>query len=120
MKKITSYIMRVTLIALVIQVICPLFVSAVSINAEFHLVSSKASMHTEKHSVNLPALLKEKEEESENEDKHSDIVLIPLIDFSDLESVLSRYHNSKITRLTSLDCIDRHPPLFTLHRVFLI
>jgi hypothetical protein len=119
MKKGAIHILRLALIALAFQVLSPLFVSVVSIVDDFSSNQIKTALHAETHSVSAPALLKEKDE-SETEEHHFDVELIPLIDFSRLASVLSEHHKEKITPFASLQRIDCRPSLYTLHSVFLI
>jgi hypothetical protein len=128
MKKGAPNFMRLALFALLIQVVCPLFLSVRTPNSEFtisevkyslHISIAGSALHAEKHSVNAPALLKEKDE-TEGENHNYTVDLIPLIDFSDLSSVLSQFHNSKIIPFVFFDRIDHRPPLFALHNVYLI
>ena len=118
MKKIATAFMRIALLALVFQTVCPLFLSVIAGNNEFQS-HGKVTLHAQDHSVNAPTLLKEKDE-SETEDYEFVVKFIALIDFSDLSSILSQSHNSKIVPFKSLNRIDYRPPLFTLHGVFLI
>jgi hypothetical protein len=119
MKKGAQYLMCVALFAMLVQVLCPLFFSIRTINNEFQVYSSETSFHQEKHSVNAPILLKEKDE-SETETRVFQVELVTLIDFSELPAVLSEFHNSKFTPLVYLNRIDHRPPLFTLNSVFQI
>jgi hypothetical protein len=119
MKKGARHLMRLALVAMLIQVACPLFLSVCTLNNEFQVVDTKLSLHAEKHSVNAPTLLKEKEE-SETENRDFEVAFVALIDFTDHASTLSRHHNSKIIPFLFFNRIDHRPPLFTLHSVFLI
>lgn len=119
MKKGSSIFMQLALLALLVQVIFPLFLSIRTLDNEFQIQSSELSIHASKHSVNAPMLLKEKDE-TETENRDFGVELITLIDFSALPSVLSAFHNSKLVPFQFFNKIDFRPPLFTLHRVFII
>jgi hypothetical protein len=110
--------LRLALIALLFQVVCPLFISVISLS-EDHTSRGNTTLHASDHSVEAPQLLKEKEEGETEETEHV-AELIPLIDFSNLPLSLSRYHRNKITPFYSFLRFDQHPPLFTLNSVFII
>jgi hypothetical protein len=119
MKKGASVFMQLALLALLVQVVFPLFLSIRTLDNDFQVQSSDLTIHASKHSVNAPTLLKEKDE-TETEIRDFQVELIPLIDFSSLPSVLSAFHNSKLIPFQFFNKIDFRPPLFTLHRVFII
>lgn len=112
--------MQLALLALLVQVIFPLFFSIRTLDNEFQTNSSGGwSIHAEKHSVNAPTLLKEKDE-SETETRDFAVAFFTLIDFTELPSLLSAFHNAKIVPSLFFNKIDFRPPLFTLYRVFVI
>ena len=111
--------MRVALLAILVQVIAPLFFSVRTLDNAFQSSLTGCSIHAEKHSVNAPTLLKEKDE-TETEEQDFTVELIPLIDFSSMASVLSAHHDIRIIPFLFFNKINFQPPLFTLHRVFII
>lgn len=119
MARIYQHIMKTVLIALVIQVVSPAFLLREHANPVF---SSDPSLHTHHCSLIIPQLLKEKEESDSDKktDDNATTSFVALIDFTDHTSVLTQYHEYKITPFAFQDRFDHLPPLFTLHGVYII
>lgn len=110
--------LRLVLIALAIQFSSPVFYSVITTGAPLD-GEAKTSIHANHSSIIAPQLIKEKDE-TESETLHFGVELVTLIDFTDHSFVLTAWHALKIAPLSFRNQVDPHPPLFTLHRVFLI
>jgi len=110
-------VMRFVLLILVIQFISPIFSSVITPGINTN--EEKLSGHAHHSSLVAPQLLKEKEE-SDTAIEEVTSSFITLIDFSDLPSVLTAAHATKIIPFAYHERIDHHPPLYTLHSVYLI
>jgi len=110
--------LRLVLIALAIQFSSPVFYSVITTGSPLDH-EGKASVHANHSSIIAPQLIKEKDE-TETESLELGISLVTLIDFSDHSSVLRAWHSFKISHLSFRNHFDQHPPLFTLHRAFLL
>lgn len=110
--------MRVVLIALLFQILAPVFLPIVTQAADFQ--SDHAVLHAHHCSLVLPQLLKEKE--GDEAKVHYDVLGTDflIIDFSDHTSVLTQSHESKLTSCSFSEHIDLHPPLYTLFSVYII
>jgi hypothetical protein len=110
--------MRFVLLAILIQFAVPLFVSATA------LTDSQVNSHTTRYesahnSLLIPQLIKEKEEGEDRAD-HFFIDFVTLIDFKNLNAVLTSFHSFRIKPFIFQNRYDHHPPLFTLHHAFLV
>jgi hypothetical protein len=119
MSSIYRHVMRTVLIALLIQVVSPAFLSIITQGAN-PIHSDHPSLHAHHCSVVIPQLLKEKDDESDDKADNVTANYVALIDFTDHTAVLTQHHENKITPFIFRDRFDPHPPLFTLHGVFLI
>lgn len=113
-----KHIMRIVIIALLFQFVSPAFFAVITQGADIR-ENDRATIHTPHSSIVIPQLLKEKDETEKNDDDFT-INLVALIDFTHHSFVLTKSHESKFTPFVFHDRIDHHPPLFTLHRTFLI
>ena len=111
-------VMRFVLLLLVVQFISPIFLSVITPGAST-VENNHPKLHAHHCSIVAPQLLKEKDE---TETKISEVAVefVALIDFKDHSSVLEEFHTNKFTPFIFRERIDHRPPLFTLHRVFLI
>jgi len=116
---IYKQVMRIVLIALLIQFVSPVFLSVITQGTN-PIHNIYPSLHAHHCSVVIPQLLKEKDESDSKVDGDATINYVALIDFTDHTSVLTQYHTYKITPFIFRDRFDHHPPLFTLHGVFII
>jgi ABC-type methionine transport system ATPase subunit len=119
MHRLSSFFVRVVLLALIIQVICPVFFSVVPQAGEVVEHETKTTLHADHRSILAPQLIKEKDE-TETEERHTTSERVTLIDFSNLKFVLETHHASKISPLAFPNHIDYRLPLFQLHRVLII
>lgn len=120
MTGISRQLMRIVLLALLFQFLSPAFFTVIQSSG---VVDGHhgAILHAHHSSIVVPQLLKEKDETEEYKADVLDLVdFFPLIDFTDHSFVLTQLHESKFSRFAFSNCIDRHPPLFTLYRVFII
>jgi hypothetical protein len=117
MTGIARQLMRIVLLALLFQFLSPAFFIGDDIVDDHH----GTVLHAHHSTIVVPQLLKEKDETEEYESEIIDLVaFFPLIDFSDHSFVLTQLHESKFNPLAFSNHIDRHPPLFTMHRAFII
>jgi hypothetical protein len=109
--------MRIVLLLLLSQFIAPAFLPLVmpDINGSNNLFSYHP-VHT---SVLIPIILKEKEE-NEQEDAIQSFVPTQLIDFTDHSLALTQLHQSKHNVACCGQWYDHQPPLFALHCTFII
>lgn len=117
MERRSPNILRIVILALTIQVLCPLFINVVSAGA---LSSGETVIQDRHHAVNSLLFYKEKEEESEERNQNHTVHLVQLIDFTEHSAILKNFHAIKHTPSDFRLHIDHRPPLFTLHNVFLI
>lgn len=108
--------MRFVLLILVAQCVALIFLSAVT--QEVNTRESRFGLHTSSSTV-TPLLVKEKEETDTNHKKLG-LSLFTLIDFSNLPLLLTKSHSTKITSFALDHHASHHPPLYSLHQVFLI
>jgi hypothetical protein len=110
--------MRVVLIALLFQILAPVFLPIVTQAADIR--RDHAVLHAHHSSFVLPQLLKEKE--GDEAKVHHDMLGadFPIIDFSDHTFILTQSHESKLTPCSFSAHIDLHPPLYTLFSVYII
>lgn len=110
--------MRIILLLLLFQFVAPVFISVVTLGADTN-EDFKCAYHEQHNSIVIPQLLKETDE-TDSKEESLVVNLITLIDFTDHVSVLTESHETKITPINFRDQFDLLPPLFTLHRAFLI
>lgn len=121
MTGISRQLMRIVLLALLFQFLSPAFFTVVTQSSGVIDDHHGLVLHAHHSSIVVPLLLKEKDETEEYKAEVIDLVdFSPLIDFSDHSFVLTQLHESKFDPLAFSNRIDRHPPLFTLHRAFII
>lgn len=111
--------MRIVLLALIFQVVSPVFFSVVTQAASFNKETYEITAGIHHTSIIAPLLLKEKDE-SETKIESVDMNFVTLIDFTDHTSALIDLHETKIIPFVFHDRIDHQPPLFTLNSVFII
>ena len=114
-----QHIMRIVLVALLFQFVSPVFLSVVTKGNNLCEESHGVTIHPQHSSIIAPQLLKEKDE-TESKLEELTINLVTLIDFTNQSSALTESHNTKIIPLVFSQRFDHQPPLFTLHRVFII
>jgi hypothetical protein len=122
MTGISRQLMRIVLLALLFQFLSPAFFTVIT-QSSGGVVEDHHSvvLHAHHSSIVIPQLLKEKDETEEFKADVLDLVdFFPIIDFTDHSFVLAQLHESKFNPFTFSDHIDRHPPLFTLYRTFII
>lgn len=112
--------MRVVLIALLFEILAPLFLPVVTQAADIQ--SDHAVLHAHHSSLILPQLLKEKEKEGDEAKLNQGILGtdFPIIDFSDHTQILTQSHESRFMPCSFSERIDLHPPLYTLFGVYII
>ena len=116
----TKHVMRMVLLALLFQFICPVFLTTtVQGSPSSEHQQDADNIHVHHNSIILPLLLKEKDE-TEVETLDFSVSFVALIDFSRQSSLLSEFHKTKLIPFVYHDHIDHHPPLFTLYSVYLI
>ena len=117
MNETRIHIMRFIVVLLLFQFMAPAFTL---VNTQGIGPNREACIWRQKcHSLIIPVLLKEKEEtESRGDDSFADCA--PLIDFSAHTCVLAAFHTARSTPFIHHHPYDHRPPLFTLHRSFLI
>lgn len=123
MTGISRQLMRIVLLALLFQFLSPAFFTVITQSSGSGAIDDHHGvvLHAHHSSIVVPQLLKEKDETEEFKASILDLVdFFPLIDFTDHSFVLTQLHESKFNRFSFSDRIDRHPPLFTLYRVFII
>lgn len=111
--------MRVVLIALLFQILAPVFLPIVSQAADMR--HDDVVLHAHHSPIVIPQLLKEKEGD-EVEYSHDILVTdyIPIIDFSHHTLLLTQSHESRLAPCSFSQHIDLHPPLYTLFGVYII
>jgi len=117
MERRIANILRIVILALMIQIFCPLFVNVV---IDRPVTSGKAVIQAKHHAVSALLLFKEKEEESEERNENNLFHLVQLIDFTEHTAILE---NSLAARISPADFemhLNHRPPLCTLHSVFLL
>lgn len=110
-------IFRIVILALTLQVLCPLFVTVVS---DVPIVGGETVIQDKHTAINSLLLFKEKEEEGEERNENHSVHLVQLIDFTEHSTILKNSHEVRICPSDFRLRIDHQPPLFTLHSVFLI
>lgn len=121
MTGISRQLMRIVLLALLFQFLSPAFFTVITQSDSLIDDHHGVVLHAHHSSIVVPQLLKEKDETEEYKTDILDLVdFFPLIDFTDHSFVLTQLHESKFNRFAFSNTIDRHPPLFTLHRAFII
>ena len=112
----SRHAMRFVLLILVAQIVALFFLSAISQNA--NTAKDRFALHTSSPAV-TPLLLKEKEE-TDTSDKKQSLSFFTLIDFSNLPRLITKFHSTKFASIVLNYPPDHHPPLYSLHGVFLI
>jgi hypothetical protein len=111
--------MRVVLMALLIQILAPVFLPIVTLAADIQ--NDHVVLHAHHSPIVIPQLLKEKEDD-ETGFSHDIWVTdyITIIDFSDHTRILTQSHESRFVTCSFSEHIDLHPPLYTLFGVYII
>lgn len=118
MARTSRSLMRVVLIALLFQILAPVFLPIVTQAADSQ--HDHAILHAHHSPIVIPQLLKEKEDETEVSHDIWVTDYIPIIDFSDHTLILTQSHESKLVLCSFSEHIDLHPPLYTLFGVYII
>ncbi|MBT1710180.1 hypothetical protein KK062_18180 [Fulvivirgaceae bacterium PWU5] len=119
MARTSRSLMRVVLMALLLQILAPVFLPIVTLAADIQ--NDHAVLHAHHSPIVIPQLLKEKEDD-ETGLSHDLWVTdyITLIDFSDHTRILTQSHESRLMPCSFSERIDLHPPLHTLFGVYII
>lgn len=115
MLKLSKHIVRVALLVMLFQFVCPAFLSIVVQQIPTDKETSFSVQHT---SIIAPMLLKEKDEQ-EGSEVLVDTKFAPLLDLSRHSSNLTASHKNKYSDFDEGDGLTQ-PPLFTMFCSFLI
>jgi hypothetical protein len=112
---ISKQIVRIALLVMLFQFVCPAFLPIVT---QQDTVSKDMTIRVQHTSIVVPLLLKEKDEK-ENAESASESDVAPLLDLSSHSFNLTAAHDNKHAEVYEEHGIA-HPPLFRMFCTFLI
>lgn len=115
MAHISKQIVRIALLVLLFQFVCPAFLPIVTQQETVSKETTISKMHT---SIVVPLLLKEKDEKEDTESL-SDSGAAALLDFSSHGNNLTAVHDNKQSEVLQEHCLTRLP-LFKIFCTLLI